>query len=1209
MRRGIAAASLVVLLAAVAGAGATSSSAVVEPQATARLSLFKRIENLDSGASEGRRELWTMHALNLDTGQEITGDGLNGVQSLEVVPGRYQISESGGVGGYRFQDWTCSGADVSETTDPTPVITVPDGGQVTCTVDNEAIEPTLTLVKEVVGGSASPTDWTLQAQGPTNLVGPSGSAEVTNRKVRIGDYTLSEQGGPTGYTPSDWDCGDAVLVGNRLTVGLDENITCTIRNTSAAPQLTLRKEVVNDGGGPAVPGDFTLTGTGPTTISGPSGSVAVTGAGVSAGTYALSESSRPGYTPGAWTCDGGSLSGAEVTLDADDIVTCTVTNTWTGGSLTLLKEVAEGGAPPQAWQLVATDDAGFAHSGTMGQPAVTGAGVPAGSYTLTELGPDAYDLVGWTCTGGELVVDPSSGGPGATYRVTVGTHAAVECTATNTLAGSSLTLVKEVVGPDGGPAADPAAWTLAADGATPLAGASGSPAVTHQAVTPGDYTLSESGGPLGYAAGDWVCDGATAADGVVSVGLRDDVTCTITNTWDGGTLTLVKEVAGGGAPASAWDLTATGTDAGLPTLTGRTGSTGVTAVPVPPGDYDLTESDAFPLGYELTDLTCTGSAGTSVEEPTVTVGAGDDVTCTFTNSPLATQHLTLIKLVNHQGGGFAPVTAWTLAATDGAGTDLSGPSGSPGVSFVAVPPGDYTLSESGGPDGYRAGAWVCQGADVTPGGVVTIEENTDVACVITNSAIAPRLTLVKDVVGGPSDVDDWRLFGAGSPGLVTGFSGSPEVTDAPVTAGTWRLFEVGSPLGYSARPWTCADAAGATVPVTDAGQVTLALAQDVTCTVQNVWEGGRLTLLKEVTGGPAAADSWELRATGRTGTGAAGAVISGPTGSVGVTSQLVPSGEFELAEGTGPAGYRTGTWTCTEVGGDEIPVVDGHVAVAQGEDVRCLLTNHWTSGTLTLVKEVDGGSAPPGAWTLAAEGVAGSPTDGVSISGAGGAPPVTGATVLAGDYVLAESGGPSGYEQTGWDCGEATLVDGVVSVAESADVTCTVTNTAVLPHLTLVKEVDNTGGGTAGPDDFTLHADGPEALAGVSGGVEVSHVTVEPGGYALTESGGPEDYDASGWTCTGGTVTDGTVEVSAGGDVTCTVVNTFVPAVGPTPTPTDPPSPTPVPTDGGGGGSADPDGPLASTGAEAAGAAALAAALALAGAALVVVARRRRGEG
>lgn len=1112
MRRGTAVVSLMVLLAAVVGAGATSSSAVVEPQATARLSLFKRIENLDSGASEGRRELWTMHALNLDTGQEITGDGLNGVQSLEVVPGRYRISESGGVGGYRFQDWTCSGADVSETTDPSPVITVPDGGQVTCTVDNEAIEPTLTLVKEVVGGTASPTDWTLQAQGPTNLVGVSGSAEVTNRTVRIGDYLLSEQGGPTGYTPSDWDCGDAVLVGNRLTVGLDENITCTIRNTSQAPQLTLRKEVVNEGGGPAAPGDFTLTAAGPTTISGPSGSVAVTGAGVVAGTYTLSESGRPGYAPGPWACDGGTLAGDAVTLDADDIVTCVVGNTWTGGSLTLLKEVAVGDAPPQAWQLVATDAAGAAHSGSMGQPAVTAAGVPAGTYTLTEEGPDAYDLVGWACTGGDLVVDPPAGGPGATYSVTVETHAAVECTATNTLAGSSLTLVKEVVGPDGAPAADPSAWTLAADGATPLAGASGSPAVTHQAVTPGDYTLSESGGPLGYAAGGWVCDGVAASDGVVTIGTRDDVTCTVTNTWDGGTLTLVKEVTGGGAPAEAWSLSATGAGAGLPTLSGSTGQAAVTSVPVPPGDYDLTESDAFPLGYELTDLTCTGSAGTSVEDPTVTVGAGDDVTCTFTNSPLATQHLTLIKLVNHQGGGLAPVTAWTLAATDGAGTDLSGPSGSPGVSFVAVPPGDYTLSESGGPDGYRAGAWVCQGADMTPEGVVTIEASTDVACVITNSAIAPRLTLVKDVVGGPSEVDDWRLFGAGSPGLVTGFSGSPEVTDAPVTAGTWRLFEVGSPLGYSSRPWTCADATGAAVPVTDAGQVTLALAQDVTCTVQNVWEGGRLTLVKDVVGGPAAAESWELRAVGRTGTGAAGAALSGPSGSVAVTSQLVPAGEFALAEGPGPAGYRTGSWACTEVGGGEVPVVDGHVAVAQGEDVRCLLTNHWTSGTLTLVKAVDGGSAPPGAWVLSARGVTGSPTDGRVIVGASGGAAVTAAPVPAGDYALAESDGPGGYEQTGWECGEAPLVDGVVSVAESTDVTCTVTNTAVLPHLTLVKEVDNAGGGTAAPADFTLHADGPETLVGTSGSVEVSHVTVDPGGYALTESGGPDGYDAGGWT-------------------------------------------------------------------------------------------------
>ncbi len=41
---------------------------------------------------------------------------------------------------------------------------------------------------------------------------------------------------------------------------------------------------------------------------------------------------------------------------------------------------------------------------------------------------------------------------------------------------------------------------------------------------------------------DWVCVGAPVANGTVSIGLGQDVTCTITNTAVAPTLTLVKEV-------------------------------------------------------------------------------------------------------------------------------------------------------------------------------------------------------------------------------------------------------------------------------------------------------------------------------------------------------------------------------------------------------------------------------------------------------------------------------------------------------------------------------------------------------------------------------------------------------------------------------------------------------------------------------------------
>ena len=89
--------------------------------------------------------------------------------------------------------------------------------------------------------------------------------------------------------------------------------------------LTLAKTVVNDEGGTATDTDFTLTATGPDTISGIEGAPAITSATVAIGAYALTESPLAGYTLQGWTCTSG-LSGATVTLAANDVVTCTATN-------------------------------------------------------------------------------------------------------------------------------------------------------------------------------------------------------------------------------------------------------------------------------------------------------------------------------------------------------------------------------------------------------------------------------------------------------------------------------------------------------------------------------------------------------------------------------------------------------------------------------------------------------------------------------------------------------------------------------------------------------------------------------------------------------------------------------------------------------------------------------------------------------------------
>ena len=235
--RRVAAAAVVAALVTVLGGllGAGPAVAQVNPNITGTLSLFKRIENLDTGSGEGRRELWIMHAVNTeDPSFSFTGDGLNGFQTRTIPAGTYTISESGGVAGYRFVSWDCGAAGVF--TVPTPTITVPANNQVTCTVRNDAIKPTLTLVK-VSGGPAAPTAWTLHANGPTSISGITGVSAA----VPIGQYTLSESNGPPGYTASAWVCtGGTQTSGSTVVLTLGETVTCTITNTPTATAQTGR---------------------------------------------------------------------------------------------------------------------------------------------------------------------------------------------------------------------------------------------------------------------------------------------------------------------------------------------------------------------------------------------------------------------------------------------------------------------------------------------------------------------------------------------------------------------------------------------------------------------------------------------------------------------------------------------------------------------------------------------------------------------------------------------------------------------------------------------------------------------------------------------------------------------------------------------------------------------------------------------------------
>ena len=350
----------------------------------------------------------------------------------------------------------------------------------------------------------------MSAAGPTPISGASGSAAVTAAPVNAGTYALSEVG-PAGYTPSAWSC-----VGGTQTGGIDrrsdrgKSATCTINNDDIAAQLTLVKTVTNDNGGTAVPTAWTLTATGPTPISGATGSTAVTAAPVSAGTYALSEAGS------GWLCRVGVVvrrRDADRRVDrvgARSIGDVHDHNNDIPAQLTLVKTVTNdngGTAAPTAWTLSAAGPTPI--SGATGSAAVTAArGECRHLRAVGEVGPAGYAASAWSCTGGTQT--------GASIAVALGQSAT--CTINNNDIAAQLTLVKTVTNDNGGTAL-PTAWTLHATGPTTISGATGGATVTNAPVSAGSYALSESGGPAGYAASAWSCVGGTQTGASVAFAL------------------------------------------------------------------------------------------------------------------------------------------------------------------------------------------------------------------------------------------------------------------------------------------------------------------------------------------------------------------------------------------------------------------------------------------------------------------------------------------------------------------------------------------------------------------------------------------------------------------------------------------------------------------------------------------------------------------
>lgn len=882
-------------------------------------------------------------------------------------------------------------------------------------------------------------------------------------------------------------------------------------------ELILRKVVENTNGGTAVPGDFSL-------VASPAGGGAdlVVPEATEAGTpftvpadasYDLSETGGPdGYTLSGIDCGSGEVLSVQV--PAGESRTCTFTNHDNPGSLTLLKEVDDNGTgdttPADEWTLTATPDGIDDQDPISGTTGVSG-DTKAGSYDLSEEGPATHTQGTWSCEDADGAVEVTGG------AVTLEAAQDVTCTIVNTAIAPELTLVK-IVAPEN--AQDgPEAFELTA---TPVDivgedGFSGPGPQVSDTVKVGSYDLSETG-PEGYDPSDagWTCvDGeqqpVAVTDDRVSVGVADDITCTIVNVAVPATVEVDKYwVVNGGEPMLEgtepdhleldaqllvngnehdWDAILGGFLRGAP----------------------LSLDEEVMIGNDLcraTDATLVEANGSAMDEdlPYDTAVLGGPNHYTITNEVTCHAGLTLLKVVDN---GDADPTAWSLTATRGDASSLAFAGGSTPATGTVTAEAPYTLAENDADDRYiQVGAWECTEYAELAGDVVEVAAGREATCTVTNAT--GELTLVKVVEnpnGGTATADDFTLHA----GDQTVPSGETIFVDPEAT---FDLSETGGPEGYTLESIVCGN------EETDSVQVPAGEA--VTCTFTNVDAPGRLILDKVVddnsTGDDTDAEAWHLSGTpsfdGQD-------TVEGD----GHAEGDVKAGTYTLAE-DGPATHTSGEWTCEGPDG-AVPVnSDDEIQLAAMETVTCEITNTAIQPTLTLVKVVDPGET--GDETPATEFVLTATPDGIAdqpaLVGEGGATSI----VKVGDYVLSEEG-PDTYaaDEAGWTCVDEAdetvpVTDATVAVGLADDITCTIVNHAIPSEWMVAKTSDPESGATVQPGeqiDYTV------TLTKVGNGVPVEGITVTD---TLT---GVEDAWVSGLDA-GATIENGVItwEVAELGD-------------------------------------------------------------------------------
>ncbi|MGW9167000.1 prealbumin-like fold domain-containing protein [Agromyces sp. NPDC055658] len=601
--------------------------------------------------------------------------------------------------------------------------------------------------------------------------------------------------------------------------------------------------------------------------------------------------------------------------------------------------------------------------------------------------------------------------------------------------------------------------------------------------------------------------------------------CVITNA--AAVVTVEKQTLPDGA-AGAFGFEVTGQD----DVTLGDGDRRSFAVPV---GEDVTITEAAADGWLAPDIACdSGGAEVDGRSATVTPAAGENITCTFTNTQLGT------VIVSKEAHGVDGRTfSFASDLPGGEAFDIEVPNGDGTLyeeTFTGVPPGEYTLSEdsdAADPPTRLADLSCTYGGTDHTGDTAarsidfTVLPGETVRCFFTNS-LAGSIAVIKRTV--PVEYDQLFDFVFTPPDAApTGFQLNGDSTPPNVALRSFGSLEPGSytvtePADVDGWTLEGLDCNGAEwQPSADGRGVVVDLADTdaAVCFFTNRADTASLTLTKTVAGADADL-AWSFAfdlvgpdgtTIGRTATEAAPTVQ---------WDELVPGATYTLREsGAAQAGWSRGAPVC---GLEDLdPATAGlQFSPTPGQAVECTVENAAEASSISVAK-VAAGIGDDFAWSFDL-GIDPVPTGESSpkvVSGVGQSGEIVtwGALMPGRSYSITESGA------SGWSSDVACtgLADedleapGLQFTAPvGLDLECTMTNRATAGTGALTK----TSLGGDGEFEFVLtdldHAIDPitVGVTTAGGGAEVELPQIIPGvRYSFVEVDRP-DWIEGALTCT-----------------------------------------------------------------------------------------------